>query len=485
MEKLQTTASADFLTSRLASLIDAGRLDAARPLLAAVRRLEPSSQRLMMLSARLSMREKRFDLARTELDEGVTRWPEHAGLRKFRADLRMQLDDPEGAAADAAEAVILDGRDPAAKALLGILMLELKRPVDAIACLAEAVAAEPANPAYCEGLAAAQEATGNADAALATLIAGIAAAPAHVKLRNAAVLVSVRRRDFNMAVKLAEEGRIAGVADACLFGLKGHALSSLGRHAEAIESYAEALKLGPDDAYVRHLVAAAGVVPGEERAPAEYLRAVFDGYAERFDLHLISLGYRVPGLIRAGLTGHPAILAGEHIGPVLDLGCGTGLVAVAVSDLPIGPIIGVDVSPRMLASAAAKQLYAELREADLMNLLTEDVTCWPLIIAADVFCFFGALREVLAAVHARLEPGGWIMFTVEELLADHDGAIHGNADWSLQRQGRYAHAMSYVASVAKDLHLTIRVLEREALRYEADVPVAGIFAFLERTRHDG
>jgi predicted TPR repeat methyltransferase len=88
-------------------------------------------------------------------------------------------------------------------------------------------------------------------------------------------------------------------------------------------------------------------------------------------------------------------------------------------------------------------------------------------------------------VHARLEPGGWIMFSVEELLADRDGTVHGNGDWTLQRQGRYAHTMDYVATVAKDLHFTVRVLERQALRYEADVPVAGIFVILERTRHDG
>lgn len=485
MEKLLTTANADLLTSRIASLIDADRLDAARPLLAAARRLEPVSLRMSMLASRLAMREKRFDLAQEELNQGVERWPEHAGLRKCRANLRMQMDDREGAARDAAEAVILDGGDPASKALLGMLMLELERPEDAIACLAEAVAADPANASYCRGLAAAQDAAGDADAALATLTAGIAAAPAHVELRNAAVLVSVRRRDFTTALRLAEEGRIAGVADACLFGLKGHSLSSLGRHEEAIESYAEALKLGPDDPYVRHLVAAAAVVPGEERAPVEYLRAVFDGYADRFDPHLVSLGYRAPGLIRAALVRHPAIVAGERLGPVLDLGCGTGLVAVAISDLPVGPIVGVDVSPRMLAFATAKQLYAELREIDLMHLLTEDIACWRLIIAADVFCYFGELRDVLAAVHARLEPGGWVMFTVEELLPDHDGVVHGNGNWMLQRQGRYAHAMSYLANVAGDSRFNIRTLERQVLRYEADIPVAGIFAILERTRHDG
>jgi predicted TPR repeat methyltransferase len=485
MEQLQTTANADALTARLATLIEAGRLGAARPLLSAVRRLAPPSPRLAELAARLAMHEGRFDLAQAELDEAVTQAPENADLRKCRADLRMQMGDREGAAVDAAEAVILDRGDPVAKALLGVLMLELGRPADAIACLNEAVAADPANPAYREGLAAAQEAASDVNAALATLTDGIAAAPDSFTLRNAAALLSVRRRDFATAVRLAEEARLAGMADACLFGLKGHALSSMGRHSEAAEAYSEALKLGPDDPYVRHLVAASGALPGATRAPVEYLRAVFDGYADRFEMHLVSLGYRVPGLIRDALTRHPAIVAGERLGPVLDLGCGTGLAAVAISDLPIGPIVGVDVSASMLAHAAKKQLYAELREADLMQVLAEDAARWRLILAGDVLCYFGALEDIFAAVHARLEPGGWFIFTVEELLADHDGVVHGNGDWTLHRQGRYAHAIDYIVPVARDLGFTVRTLEQQAMRYEAHAPVAGIFAVLERTRHDG
>ncbi len=160
-------------------------------------------------------------------------------------------------------------------------------------------------------------------------------------------------------------------------------------------------------------------------------------------------------------------------------------MAVVLSDLPIGPLVGVDVSPRMLAQAAAKQLYAELREADLMQLLADDATRWQLILAADVLFYFGALQEVLAAVHARLEPGGWFIFSVEELLPDHDGMIHGNGDWALQRHGPLRAHMAYVATtVARGRGFAIRTLERQAVRYEADAPVAGIFAVLERERHD-
>ena len=182
----------------------------------------------------------------------------------------------------------------------------------------------------------------------------------------------MRRRDFRQAVRLAEDARRAGIADACSFGLLGHALSSLGQHAEAADAYAEALKLGPHDPYVRHLVAAAGIMPGATRAPVEYLRAVFDGYAERFEPHL-----HFARLSHAGPVPRRAAAASADRGGRTRSGrCSTwvaapGWSALAIADLPVGPLIGVDVAPRMLAQAAAKGLYAELREADVMEVLGE------------------------------------------------------------------------------------------------------------------
>jgi predicted Zn-dependent protease len=243
MQILQATADAAALTMRIAALVDANRPAAARHLLSAVRRLVPPSPELAQLAARVALAEGRPAHALTELDAAVAQHPDHAGLRKCRADLRRQADDTDGALADAAEAVVLDRADPAAKALLGVLLLEVGRIGDALACLQDAVAADASNPGFLQGLAAAQE----ADAALATLDTAIALAPWHSDLRNAAILVAVRRRDFASACRLAEQARMAGVADACAFGLMGHALSSLGRHAEAADAYAEALKLGPDD----------------------------------------------------------------------------------------------------------------------------------------------------------------------------------------------------------------------------------------------
>jgi predicted Zn-dependent protease len=131
-----------------------------------------------------------------ELNSAIALAPDHSGLRKRRAELLLQTGDIGNALADAAEAVILDHSDPAAKALLGLTLLDADRAKEATACLSEARAADPTNPDYCKGLAAAQEASGDADAALATLLAATEIAPARVDLRNSAIMACLRQRNF-------------------------------------------------------------------------------------------------------------------------------------------------------------------------------------------------------------------------------------------------------------------------------------------------
>jgi predicted TPR repeat methyltransferase len=485
MDMIKVTADADALRNRAVQLIDAGRIAAARPLLAAAQAMAPPSPELALVAARIAMASGALGEALQELDDAITVAPAHPGLRKCRAGLRQRMGDLDGAARDAAEAVIFDRSDPDAKAILGVTMVDLGRLADAVACLAEAVAGAPRNLDYRETLSAALEKAGDPDSALLVLTDGIQLCPASVAMRNAAILLCVRRRDFVQAVRLAEAARSLGIADACTFGLKGHALSSLGRHDDAAIAYQDALKLGPEDPYVRHLVVASGAMPDSKRAPEGYIRTVFDGYADRFELHLLSLGYSIPGAIRTILLGHPKVAAGLEVGPVLDLGCGTGMAALAIGDLPLGPFTGVDLSPRMLAHARAKRLYAELREADILADLAADGRRWPLIVAADVLCYFGALEELLGLVHGRLEPGGWFVLSVEEIQPDHDGVIPGNGKWALQRQGRYAHAEHYVYEAVCAAGFRVLRIDRPVVRQEAGAAVPGLLLAIERMRHDG
>jgi tetratricopeptide (TPR) repeat protein len=290
-----TAADPASLTRRVRQLIETGRPRAARPLLAALRRLVPVSPELDELEGRLSLREGRVSEALAALDAAIARAPGQAPLYLCRADARMQADETVGAALDAAEAVILDPT-PQAKAVLGTVLLELGRVDDALTCLEEAMRAAPGRGDFRRGLAAAQERAGDPAAALATLQEGITQSPRDLELRIAAIRTAIHSRAFGSALALATAARDAGLADARVFGLLGHALSSLGRHEEAGDAYLDALRLGPEDAYVRHLVAASGRLPATTRAPADYVRVVFDGYAKRFESHLIELGYRIPGL---------------------------------------------------------------------------------------------------------------------------------------------------------------------------------------------
>ena len=158
---------------------------------------------------------------------------------------------------------------------------------------------------------------------------------------------------------------------------------------------------------------------------------------------------------------------------VLDLGCGTGLIGVACSDLCIGPLIGIDISARMLARAASKQLYAELHEADLMHALESDTRGYKLVLAADVLCYFGALEDVLARIYARLASGGLFLFTVEQLETSAAG-------WMLRAQGRYAHEHAYITAACLEAGFDIREIRAESLRQEAGAPVPGWFVVLQR-----
>jgi predicted TPR repeat methyltransferase len=471
----EATVDAGALMARVEQLIDQGRPGAARPLLAAARGLAPPSSGMSLLAARLALSDGRLDGAEAELNRALEIDPDHTGLRKCRAELRRLLGDLEGAVRDAAEAVLLDRNDASAKGLLGMMLLAVGRPADAANCLTEAIAVLPRDVAAREALSQALVAVGDMENAMRTLLEGIAIVPGSAAMRNAAILLCIRRRDFLQAERLAEQARIDGAADANTYGLKGHALSSLGRHADAAIVYHQALSLAPGDTYIRHLAATA------PKAEDDFVKSLFDDYADRFEAHLIGLGYRIPGLIRRLVIEFAA--SGE-IGPVLDLGCGTGLIALALSDLGLGPITGIDLSPRMLDAARAKQLYDTLREARLPAALREETSQWRLILAADLLCYFGALEDMFDAVRDRLLPGGRFIFSIEERLPDHDCVTPGNGHWALIGPHHYSHDPAYVARVADERGFRCITLNRETLRHEAGGPVAGLIMVLERPRDD-
>ena len=179
--------------------------------------------------------------------------------------------------------------------------------------------------------------------------------------------------------------------------------------------------------------------------------------------------------MRAAVLQHrPGLGVGQSIGPLLDLGCGTGLIGVALSDLSVHPVVGVDLSPRMLDVAAEKKIYTELHAEEAGTYLRREVRTFPLIIAADVFCYFGALEQILTEVAQQITNDGLFIFSLEELSAEGPGK-----PWMLGRQGRFAHSVDYVRRCVTQTGFRIRALQQESLRKEAGMAVPGLIVTLE------
>lgn len=208
-----------------------------------------------------------------------------------------------------------------------------------------------------------------------------------------------------------------------------------------------------------HLLLARLGVP-TRRAPASYVRALFDDYAERFDEHLmVDLAYQAPNLVRS--------LVGQRLDGqtpmIVDLGCGTGICGPLFSSLG-GTLIGVDLSQEMLQRAAQRGIYQQLHQADLLVFLRHHQAAFDLAIAADVLVYLGDLRPFFAACHAALKPGGYIVFTVESTPGE---------GWIIQRTGRYAHSRGYLYRLAEQYQLTPLEIRQAMLRTQRDTPVMG------------
>ncbi|MEM8988095.1 MAG: methyltransferase domain-containing protein [Pseudomonadota bacterium] len=205
-------------------------------------------------------------------------------------------------------------------------------------------------------------------------------------------------------------------------------------------------------------------------ASPHYVRALFDGYAEKFDHHLlVDLSYRVPNLIVDSLGER--LHAGMPV--IADLGCGTGVCGPLIERYA-DDLVGVDLSPRMLEVAERKNCYDSLVQADVVDFLLQSPKPIDLCLAADVLVYFGDLEAVFAAAYSALCEDGLFVFTVEATV---------EKKWVLTRTGRYAHSTDYVECLVQRLGYQVLSCRREILRMQSDKPVFGDVWLIKKHRH--
>lgn len=248
------------------------------------------------------------------------------------------------------------------------------------------------------------------------------------------------------------------------------ALNTVGERAKSVRVLRMLLEHEPENALARHTLCAYTGENIPPKADEEYVRQTFDRFADSFDSVLKSLDYQAPFLVEKALR---RVASFDNPLRVLDAGCGTGLCGPLLRPVA-GRLEGVDLSSQMLERARLRGVYDELVEAELLVHLDRGRGAWDVVVAADVFCYFGDLSAVLQAVAKALAAGGWLIFTVERL-----GDVVG-VDCRLNDHGRYGHSAAYIENALAGAGFAIVELESTVLRLESGKPVEGILATAQR-----
>lgn len=229
----------------------------------------------------------------------------------------------------------------------------------------------------------------------------------------------------------------------------------------ALLHFREASRLQPNNEAVRHTV---NILTGDQSltaSPPDYIRTLFDSYADHYDAHLVqSLQYRVPQQLYQLVMKHTDTNTKKN---VLDLGCGTGLCGEVFKSISC-KLIGVDLSEKMLAIAKAKQIYDEVVEADLVEYLKQHPHEYDLIVAGDVLIYFGDLAAMCSAVSEVLQPNGYFVFNAE---------IHESKDYEMTDSGRFKHSKQYIDKMLLASKLNIVAYQAAPIRTNSDLPVMG------------
>ena len=165
-----------------------------------------------------------------------------------------------------------------------------------------------------------------------------------------------------------------------------------------------------------------------------FVADLFDGYADKFDKHLVEgLQYKTPEIINDLIATHVT----KTDNNTLDLGCGTGLCCQYLKPCSRN-IIGVDLSSKMVDKARDLDCYDSLIVGEITEVVNNLDQELDLVIAADVFVYIGSLDDIFHACSKKMSDNSYFIFSTELLAED----IENN--FRLYDSGRYKHSTKYI-----------------------------------------
>lgn len=146
----------------------------------------------------------------------------------------------------------------------------------------------------------------------------------------------------------------------------------------------------------------------------------YSEWAATYDEELVDgRGYAMPARCRAAFDAHVT----DRSTPVIDLGCGTGLLGRELADLGFETIDGIDYSPEMIGQARATGIYRDLWSADLNEPLDIADGAYGAVAAMGVFSFGHVYADALDEMCRIITPGGALIIGVNEVFVNENTLV--------------------------------------------------------------
>ena len=169
-------------------------------------------------------------------------------------------------------------------------------------------------------------------------------------------------------------------------------------------------------------------------------RELYRDWATTYDIHLQSgLHYRAPQRIAEIL----AEVLEDRSCLILDVGCGTGLVAEYLAQHGFNACDGLDFSPEMLEVAEQKRIYQSLIEADLEKPLKIAEASYDAAICCGTFTHGHVGPQALTEICRLLKPGTPLACTIHNHLWEEAG-------FSLEIEGLEGCGIATLESVTEE-----------------------------------